>query len=180
MIKLINANITRLKKSKLFHVFSLSLIIVTLYLIFNQYLEYKKYHTLIEFDSLFSFFLIFIGLSPKVILAETGGRENNSKPKTVDITMDSITEGMKNVNNVTGVENSRVAQILNSVIKLIQVAGTGVSVIILTLLGIKYMLASSSEKAEIKKMAMPIVIGCVLLFAAVNLVAIIAGIGSGL
>ncbi len=62
MIKLINANITRLKKSKLFHVFSLSLIIVTLYLIFNQYLEYKKYHTLIEFDSLFSFFLIFIGL----------------------------------------------------------------------------------------------------------------------
>lgn len=42
------------------------------------------------------------------------------------------------------------------------------------------MLASSSEKADIKKQAMPIVIGCVILFAAVNLVAIVASIGAGM
>lgn len=42
------------------------------------------------------------------------------------------------------------------------------------------MLASSSEKADIKKQAVPIVVGCVILFAAVNLVAIVASIGSGM
>ncbi len=49
-----------------------------------------------------------------------------------------------------------------------------------TMLGIKYMLASSNEKADIKKQAIPIVIGCTLLFAAVNVVAIIAELGMSL
>ena len=69
---------------------------------------------------------------------------------------------------------------MNAVVGLIQIAGTGISVLIVTILGIKYMFASSSDKADIKKMAMPIIIGCVLLFGAVNLVAAVAGIGAAL
>jgi hypothetical protein len=63
---------------------------------------------------------------------------------------------------------------INNVIGLIQFAGTGISVIVVTMLGIKYILASPSEKADVKKQIAPILIGCVLLFGAVNLVAIIA------
>ena len=63
---------------------------------------------------------------------------------------------------------------LNTVISLIQLTGTGISVIVVTMLGIKYLLASPSEKADVKKQIMPILIGCVLLFGAVNLVAAIA------
>ena len=36
------------------------------------------------------------------------------------------------------------------------------------------MLSSVEQKAEIKNRAMPVVIGCVILFGAVNLVAIVA------
>ena len=98
-----------------------------------------------------------------------------------DDKIDTIIADMKDVPVVD--EDStggNIGKVINGIIRLIQIAGTGVSVIIVTILGIKYMLASSSEKADIKKMAMPIVVGCVLLFAASNLVAIIAGVGDGM
>lgn len=68
----------------------------------------------------------------------------------------------------------KVIGVINNIIFIIQVAGTGISLLIVTIFGIKYMIASVEEKAEIKKQAMPILIGCILLFGAVNLVAIVA------
>ena len=62
---------------------------------------------------------------------------------------------------------------INVVIGLMQIAGTGISLIVVTMLGIKYVWASVEQKAEIKKQAIPIIIGCVLLFGAVNLMAAI-------
>lgn len=62
---------------------------------------------------------------------------------------------------------------INTVIGLLQMAGTGISLIVITFLGIKYIVASVEDKAEIKKSAIPIVIGCVLLFGAVNIIALI-------
>lgn len=62
---------------------------------------------------------------------------------------------------------------INSVIGFIQIAGSGISILAISLVGIKYMIASPSEKAELKKSAMPIVIGCVLLFGAVNIIGMV-------
>lgn len=62
---------------------------------------------------------------------------------------------------------------INKGITILQVTGTGVAVIAVTLLGGKYIMASPSEKAETKKLILPIIIGCVLVFGAVNIVAII-------
>ena len=42
------------------------------------------------------------------------------------------------------------------------------------MLGIKYMQASPSDKADTKKQILPILIGCLLVFGAVNLVAAVA------
>ena len=49
---------------------------------------------------------------------------------------------------------------------IIQTVGTVVAVLILIVLGIKYMMGSAEEKAEYKKTMMPYVIGAVLIFAA--------------
>lgn len=76
--------------------------------------------------------------------------------------------------------NGKVGNVINAVISLIQYVGSGISIITVTWLGIRYMLASSNEKADLKKQGIPIVIGCVLLFGAVNLVGIIADFGDGL
>ena len=63
---------------------------------------------------------------------------------------------------------------INKIIGLLQIVGTGISIIVVTMLGIKYIMASPGEKAETKKQIMPIIIGCVLVFGGVNVVAIIA------
>lgn len=81
---------------------------------------------------------------------------------------------MDGTSDMTQVDGNKISGTLNNVIGLIQVAGTGISVVVVTMLGIKYILASPSEKADVKKQIAPILIGCVLLFGAVNLVAIIA------
>lgn len=64
--------------------------------------------------------------------------------------------------------------VINAGIKVIQVAGTGISLIMVTVLGIRYLMAAPSEKGDVKKQIVPMVIGAVILFASVNLVQIIA------
>lgn len=88
--------------------------------------------------------------------------------------LEGIITGMKNASTIGDSANTNITRTINNVIGLIQLAGTGISVIVVTMLGIKYLLASPSEKADTKKMIMPILMGCILLFGAVNLVAVIA------
>lgn len=91
--------------------------------------------------------------------------------------INGIIDGMSNASTLTSVNaGSGIGQTINNVIGLLQLAGTGISVIVVTMLGIKYLIASPSEKADTKKMIMPILIGCILLFGAVNLVALIADV----
>lgn len=54
----------------------------------------------------------------------------------------------------------------NSIVKVITTIGVVVSVIMLIVLGIKYMMGSTSEKAEYKKTLLPYIIGAGLVFAA--------------
>lgn len=86
-----------------------------------------------------------------------------------------IINGMSQASTINPADiNTGIGNTINNVIGLLQLAGTGIAVIIVTMLGIKYILASPSEKADTKKAIMPILIGCILLFGAVNLVAVVA------
>jgi len=60
----------------------------------------------------------------------------------------------------------KVQDVGQKVLGIIQVAGSVVAVIILAVLGIKYMMGSAEEKAEYKKVMIPYLIGAVLIFAA--------------
>ena len=75
--------------------------------------------------------------------------------------------------NVTSGAGQEVQQTANRIIGIFQFVGTAAAVIILVFIGIKYMSAAPSEKADIKKSAVIYIIGAVLLFAAPNVVAII-------
>lgn len=89
--------------------------------------------------------------------------------------------GMQEVNNIdTSAGESGLLGAVNGVIGLMQLIGTGVALIIITILGIKYILASPSEKADVKKSIMPILIGCLLLFGGVNIAAAIASFASSI
>lgn len=59
------------------------------------------------------------------------------------------------------------------ILGLIQVAGTGIAVIMLLVIGVKYILASVQEKAQLKETLVPYVIGAILLFGGSNLLSIV-------
>ena len=68
---------------------------------------------------------------------------------------------------------SSVESVGGKIVGIIQIVGTIAAVAMLMVLGIKYMMGSSEERAEYKKTLFPYVIGAVLIFAAVNLTQII-------
>lgn len=74
-------------------------------------------------------------------------------------------------NSFTGDTNgtNAVSNIGQSLLGIVQVAGSILAVIILVVLGIKYMMGSAEEKADYKKTMIPYLVGAVLIFAASNI-----------
>lgn len=70
--------------------------------------------------------------------------------------------------------NPELANMLGGVIGVIQIVGTGVAVGASIYLGIKYILSSTEEKADIKKKLVPFVIGVIIFYGATGILQIIA------
>ena len=64
------------------------------------------------------------------------------------------------------VDDTAVKTIGQRLVGILQAVGIVLSVVILIVIGIKYMLGSAEEKAEYKKTLMPYIIGAALIFAA--------------
>lgn len=69
---------------------------------------------------------------------------------------------------MTGTEptSTDIQDLGNKIIGILQTLGVVLSVVILIVLGIKYMMGSAEEKAEYKKTLLPYIIGAALVFAA--------------
>ena len=78
----------------------------------------------------------------------------------------------KTVKDTTGASSS-VTRIIGVIINIIQIVGTGVAIIMLIVLAIKYISAAPGDKADIKKHAVVYVVGAVVLFAATGILQII-------
>ena len=59
--------------------------------------------------------------------------------------------------------------IVNKILGFVQWIGSALAVIMLVIIGIKYMVGSAEEKAEYKKTLVPYVAGAILIFAASNI-----------
>ncbi len=73
------------------------------------------------------------------------------------------------ISDLTGTQDVQVASLKkagNTMLTVITAVGIVISVVILIILGIKYMLGSVAEKAEYKKTLLPYVIGAGILFSA--------------
>ncbi len=69
--------------------------------------------------------------------------------------------------------NDAAEKAMGTAINTIKIVGTGTAIVMITYMGIKYMMAAPSEKAEFKKSASIYIVGAVLIFAATNILAII-------
>lgn len=74
-------------------------------------------------------------------------------------------------------EDSEAAIIIDKILSLITTIGTVISVLMLAILGVKYMLGSVEEKAEYKKDLVPYFIGAALLFGICTVVKILQSLG---
>lgn len=68
----------------------------------------------------------------------------------------------------------------NAIVGIIQVIGSGVSVVVLVIIGIKYMIGTVEEKAQYKQTLVPYLVGAVLLFATSNVVSMIYDFAIGI
>ena len=87
-----------------------------------------------------------------------------------DITFDNI--------KGTQVSNSEAQNIGNKIITLVSTIGSISSVVVLVIIGLKYMLGSVEEKAEYKKSLMPYMIGSMIVFSGSSLAGIIYSIAN--
>ena len=83
--------------------------------------------------------------------------------------------GTANPNAVTGLTN-----IGKQIVSIVQTVGVVVAVVILLVLGVKYLMGSAEEKAEYKKSMIPYIIGAILIFAATTVVNIVYNFANGL
>ncbi len=68
-----------------------------------------------------------------------------------------------------------ITNIGNQIITIVSTIGSIASVIVLVILGLKYMMGSAEEKAEYKKTLLPYIIGAALVFAASAIAGIVFG-----
>ena len=90
----------------------------------------------------------------------------------------------KIVANTSGTAATEINGVVGTVLGIVQIVGTGVAVIMLIVLAIKYISAAPGDKADIKKHAVVYVVGAVVLFAASGILGIVknfvtdAGLGA--
>lgn len=77
------------------------------------------------------------------------------------------------VNFEDGGASTSISSIIASIINMVQIIGTGVAIIMLIVLAIKYISAAPGDKAEIKKHAVVYVVGAIVLFAATGILQIV-------
>ena len=68
--------------------------------------------------------------------------------------------------STSSVDVTNISTLGNSIVRILTTVGVVASVIVLVVLGIKYMMGSAEEKAEYKKTLIPYIIGAGLVFAA--------------
>lgn len=89
------------------------------------------------------------------------------------ISMVSTVFAVTDPSTLKGTGTDKFDSIGNKIIGMVQAIGSIVSVLILVILGIKYMMGSAEEKAEYKKTMIPYLIGAVLIFAASNIASMV-------
>ncbi len=87
------------------------------------------------------------------------------------ISVSSFAEGMINPTSfqpsaLTPTQTSGILNIGGTIISVVRTVGALVAVVILLVLGIKYMVASAEEKADYKKSMIPYIVGAILIFGA--------------
>lgn len=101
--------------------------------------------------------------------SSSNGKEQEQKTNWGDIftTGDEFIKKGNDAQSTIDVEQLRTDA--SSIFKILTTIGITLSVIIGGILGIKFMMASAEDKAQIKEMLIPYIVGCVVIYGAVTI-----------
>lgn len=85
----------------------------------------------------------------------------------------SIDQTIKDMAKGSGKQPTEVVNLGKTIVTIMQTVGIVVAVVVLLVIGIKYMIGSAEEKAEYKKTMIPYIIGAILLFASTTIVNVV-------
>jgi len=89
------------------------------------------------------------------------------------VVLADIPSAIDKVGQGSDADTDKITDMGATIVTVLQVIGVVVAVVVLLVLGIKYMVGSAEEKAEYKKTMMPYIVGAVLIFAASTIVNIV-------
>lgn len=90
---------------------------------------------------------------------------------------DSVANTMKDKSNTN---TEKISNAGGQIMGVLQTVGIVISIIILIVLGIKYMMGSAEEKAEYKKTMIPYLVGAVLIFGASAIAGVVVNFAQGI
>lgn len=101
---------------------------------------------------------------------------------TLSVFATGATGGLVDPKEIQGTKGNTdsIKNLGNQIIGFVQVVGSVGAVLVLIILGIKYMIGSAEEKAEYKKTMIPYIIGAILVFAASNIAGFIFNFAKGI
>ena len=82
--------------------------------------------------------------------------------------------------NANAAGTTQVTSFGQNIMGVVQIAGVVIAVVVLMVLGIKYMMGSAEEKAEYKKTMIPYLVGAILIFAASTIANVVYQFAIGL
>ena len=85
---------------------------------------------------------------------------------------------IKDMANGSGKKPEEVLNLGKTIVTIMQTVGVVVAVVVLLILGIKYMMGSAEEKAEYKKTMIPYIVGAILIFASTTIVNVVYNIAT--
>lgn len=92
---------------------------------------------------------------------------------TVVTAAPDLSSQIKDMANGNGKQPTEVVNLGKTIVTIMQTVGIVVAVVVLLILGIKYMIGSAEEKAEYKKTMIPYLVGAILIFASTTIVNVV-------
>ena len=87
---------------------------------------------------------------------------------------------IRDMANGSGNQPTEVVNLGKTIVTIMQTVGVVVAVVVLLVIGIKYMIGSAEEKAEYKKTMIPYIVGAILIFASTTIVGIVYDLANSL
>lgn len=126
----------------------------------------------------FIFTMIFVVLLTSIFIDNIVYAENSGLSQIISGGDEFMEKGSKSSGIVF--DKEKMKNTSNTIANILIAIGTVIAVIVSSILGIKFMIGSVEEKAQIKEALVPFVIGCIVIFGAFTIWKIFVNIGNGI